>query len=215
MRTAPRLRRLLATVAEGELVPFLSLWLLVGAVVVTGFDYAIVVEWAPVLFYAVLVGIWTSLSPTDPLEEGGNYAQFEFLLVSSGALVLGAIVEWGLGLLSGVGTMFAVQALALTFLGSRLYVNSLGADAVDQLVRWDRLPERYLVYVPCVVAVFLPVLLWRLGVTAPLGRRLQSPEGVLLVAALAAGVGALALALDRAVAVRGALAAARRNRGKL
>lgn len=191
--TVDRLREVLGAILEGDLVPFLSLWIIVVAAVASGFDYSILVESATLLFYAVLVGVWTSLAPTDPLEEGGNYAQLEFLMISTAAVVVGVGIEWTLGQLSG--TMYAVQALALTFLGSRLYVNSLGTDSFVRMFRLHKPSERYLIYVPCLVGISIPILLYQLGFETPLGYSLQSPETVGLVAAAGLLLGGLAYGL--------------------
>lgn len=185
-----RLRNLVETLLAGELVPFVSLWIVVGAAVLSGFDYAVVVESATLLFYAVLVGVWTSLAPTGPLEEGGNYAQLEFLMISTAAVVVGLGVEAAVQQLSG--RMYAVQALALAFLGSRLYVNALGTDGPVEMFRLHRPSERYLVYLPCLVGLVLPAVAYQLDVATLLGYALESREAAGLVAAGGLACGAAA-----------------------
>lgn len=180
--SSDRIRRAIALAIEGEMVPFVSLWLIVGAVVITGFDYALLVEGATLMFYAVLVAVWTSLAATEPLQVGGTYAQFEFLVISTGAVVVGFGIEWSLAQLSG--QLFAVQALAIVALVTRLYVNSLDGVSLERTVRWQDPVDRYLVYVPCLTALALPIVLHQLAVATLLGYQLQTPEGLLAVGGL-------------------------------
>lgn len=183
-----RVRELLDTLLEGELVPFLSLWVVVGGLVVSGFDHDLILESSTLLFYAVLVGVWTSLAPTGPLQDGGNYAQLEFLLIATAAVVVGIGIEVVLGQVSG--QMYAIQALALAVLGSRLYVNTLGGETVFDAFRLDRPSERYLVYLPSVVGVATPAVLFQLGYTAIAGYGLGTREAFGIVAALGLALGA-------------------------
>lgn len=176
-----RLRTVLATAVEGEMVPLLSLWLLIGAIVLVGTDFTILARGTRLLFYAVLVGIWISIAPTEPLADGGNYAQFEFLMIVTGALVAGAGIEWVIAALSG--TMHAIQALALIVLGSRLYVNSLSGSSLVNIVRWHNPTDRYVVYVPSVAALVLPVALHQGGVAGLFGYGLGTPEALFVLAA--------------------------------
>lgn len=195
-----RVRDLFETLLAGELVPFVSLWIVVGAIVVSGFDYAVVVQSATLLFYAVLVGIWTSLAPTAPLEEGGNYAQLEFLMISSAAVVVGFGIESALQQLSG--RMYAVQALALAFLGSRLYVNAIGTSGFAEMFRLHRPSERYLVYLPCLVGLVLPAVAYQFGVETLFGYGLDTREAVGFVAAGGLLLGAVAYLAVEVVAPR-------------
>lgn len=185
-----RSRRLFETVLAGELVPFVSLWIVVGAVALSGFDYAVVLESATLLFYAVLVGVWTSLAPTDPLAEGGNYAQLEFLMISGAAVAVGFGLETAVQQVSG--EMYAVQALALAFLGSRLYVNAIGTDGLGEMFRVHRPSERYLVYLPCLVGLVIPAAAHQLGVATILGYGLGTREAVGIVAGVSLLLGAAA-----------------------
>lgn len=183
-------RTLVESVLAGELVPFISLWIVVGGLVISGFSYAVLVESATLLFYAVLVGVWISLAPTGPLEDGGNYAQLEFLMIATAAVVVGLGIEAGVEYLSG--RMYAVQALALAFLGSRLYVNTLGTDDPLAMFRFDRPSERYLVYLPCLVGLLGPAIAYQLDVHTVQGIAIDTREGLALVGAVGLLIGGLA-----------------------
>lgn len=192
-----RLRAVLETILAGEMVPFISIWIVVVGILLAGFDYAVVVESATLLFYAVLVGVWTSLAPTQPLEEGGNYAQLQFLMISVAAVVMGLGVEVGLALLGG--QMYPIQALALAFLGSRLYVNALGTEGSVEMLRLHRRAERYLVYIPCLGGLLLPIVVYQAGVTALFGYGLASRQAAGIVGGAALLAGAVALVLVEGV----------------
>lgn len=190
-----RVRELVAMAFEGEMVPFVSLCLIIAAVLFVGLDYSVLVEGATLMYYAVLVAIWTSIAPTDPLEGGGTYAQFEFLMISTGAVVVGYGIELTIQQLSG--QLYAVQALALIVLGSRLYVNSLDGVSIQQTIRWHNPRDRYLFYAPCLVALTLPMALHWLPVGPLLGRPLETPEGLLVVAAASVVLGGALYAVEK------------------
>jgi len=141
-----------------ELVPAASAALFVLALLVSGFDYSYIEEGATLLFYAVIIQIWTSFNDIS-LDE--NY--FEFLLLSIGAVVIGSSVRYGVEQLSG--EMLAIQSLAFAILISRLYVNGKNG----KMIRWEDPIDRYVFYIPCGVAILLPVLLFQAEINPILG----------------------------------------------
>lgn len=141
-----------------ELVPAASAALFVLALLVSGFDYSYIEEGATLLFYAVIIQIWTSFNDIS-LDE--NY--FEFLLLSIGAVVIGSSVRYGVEQLSG--EVFAIQSLAFAILISRLYVNGKNG----KMIRWEDPIDRYVFYIPCGVAILLPVLLFQAEINPILG----------------------------------------------
>lgn len=141
-----------------DLVPAASVILFLLALLVSGFDYTYIEEGATLLFYAVIIQIWTSFNDTS-LDE--NY--FEFLLLSVGAVVIGSSVRYGVEQLSG--EMLAVQSLAFAILISRLYVNSKNGE----MIRWEDPIDRYVFYIPCGVAILLLVLLFQVEINPILG----------------------------------------------
>ncbi len=132
-----------------ELVPVASILLLIGAVIVSGFDYALIKQGSTLVFYAVIIQIWTDFDSVDLTTS-----HIEFLLVSVGAVLAGHFIEQVVVFLSG--DMLAVQSLALAILISRIYVNSHGGE----WLRWDDLVDRYVVYIPCTIALLLPIVLY-------------------------------------------------------
>jgi len=141
-----------------ELVPLASVVLLILALIVSGFDYSLIKRGSTLLFYAVIVRIWTSARGSVIRES-----HIEFLLLSVGAVLVGYIIEWLVGQISG--ELLAIQAVALAILLSRFYVNSLNGETF----RWDDPVDRYVVYIPCGVALLLPVLLFHVEFNPILG----------------------------------------------
>jgi hypothetical protein len=182
-----RVRTALGTLIEGELLPFISLLVVTAAALTVGLDYEMVVNGIRLAFYAVLVAVWTSISPTEPLEDGGNYAQFEFLMLCTAALLVGFGVEHVLTL--AAGSLYAIQAVGLIAVVSRLYVNSVGTSTLEGVLRLHSSSDRYLVYVPSALAMATPILWYRAGVEQVAGYALGSPQAFVLVgtASLAAG----------------------------
>jgi hypothetical protein len=141
-----------------ELVPVTSAGLIGLALLVSGFDYTVIKEGATLLFYAVIIQIWTAFNDTS-LDE--NY--FEFLLLSVGAVVIGSSIRYGVEQFSG--EMLAIQSVGFAILISRLYVNDKSGD----MIRWEDPFDRYVFYIPCGVAILLPVLLFQLEINPILG----------------------------------------------
>lgn len=148
----------LDNLTQDELVPVASVVLLIGAVIVSGFDYTLIEQGSTLLFYAVIVQVWTDFDSIDLTTS-----HMEFLLVSVGAVMAGYYIEQVVVFLSG--DLLAIQSLALAILISRIYLNSQEGD----LIRWDNLVDRYVVYIPCSLVIVLPVVLHQVDINPILG----------------------------------------------
>jgi hypothetical protein len=189
-----QIRNALGTLVEGDLLPFISLLVVTTAALTVGIDYETVVNGIRLAFYAVLVAVWTAVSPSEPLEDGGNYAQFEFLMLCTAALLVGFGAEHALS--QAAGRLYAIQAVGLIGIVSRLYVNSVGTSTLRGVLRLHSPSDRYLVYVPALVAVLVPVAWHQAALGEPSGYALGSPASFLLVAVAGVAVGGVAYALD-------------------
>lgn len=141
-----------------DLVPLASVGILLAALIASGFDYYLIRRGSTLLFYAVIVRIWTSAG-----RKAYHESYIEFLLSAAGAVMAGYIIEQIVGHVSG--EMIAIQAVALAILISRLYVNSLHGE----MFRWKDPVDRYVIYIPCAVALLLPVLLFHVEINPVLG----------------------------------------------
>jgi hypothetical protein len=190
-----QVRTALGTLLEGELLPFISLLVVTTAALTVGINYETVVNGIRLAFYAVLVAVWTAVSPSEPLEDGGNYAQFEFLMLCTAALLVGFGAERALS--QAAGSLYAIQAVGLIAVVSRLYVNSVGTSTLRDVLRLHSPSDRYLVYVPSLVAVLAPVAWHQAALGEPYGYALGSPASFVLVAAGSYAAGGLCYGLDR------------------
>jgi hypothetical protein len=151
-------------VEDGELVPLISAGLVVVAAIVGGMDYNLIQRGSQLLFYAVLVQMWTTLESGSRI---GNPAYWEFLLNSAGAVAVGFTVEMLVAYLSG--EVIAAQFLSLAILSSRVYVNRMRSSDIIEAFRWHDPIDRYVFLIPCSVAILLPILLYQIQINPILG----------------------------------------------
>ena len=151
-------------VDETELVPLISIGLVVLALFVAGFDYFYIKRGASLLFYAVLVQMWTTMESGSGRRSPSHG---EFMMTSAGAVVIGYMIELAVTHLSG--EMIAAQSLALAIIVSRIYVNRLQEPSLRAALRWEHPIDRYVILIPCGVAILLPVFLHQFTVNPILG----------------------------------------------
>lgn len=131
-----------------DLVPAASLVVIIFAFFTTGFDYYFIQTGATLLLYAVIVQIYTS-----PVINDIQESHLMFLFMSVNAVMSGYILEQTVRRMTG--DMLAIQAIAIAILLSRFYVNW----NTGELFRWEDPIDRYIISIPCAVAVLLPMVL--------------------------------------------------------
>lgn len=131
-----------------DLVPAASFVVILLAGFIAGFDYYFIQTGATLLLYAVIVQIYTSPAVNDARDS-----HVMFLFMSLSAVMFGYVIEQIIN--EATGDMLAIQAIAIAVLLSRFYVNWNAGE----MFRWEDPIDRYVIYIPCAVAILLPVLL--------------------------------------------------------
>jgi hypothetical protein len=149
---------------DADLVPLISSGLIILALFASGLDYYYIRRGASLLFYAVLVQMWTII---ESGSRRGAPSYWEFLITSAGAVIVGYGVELIVEHLSG--EMIAAQSLALAIVVSRLYVNRLRSESLKEALQWENPIDRYVILIPCSVAILLPIVLFQVTINPILG----------------------------------------------
>lgn len=147
-----------------KLVPALSVLLIFGAWLASGFSYWVLDQGMTLLFYAVLVRMWTELGPDEPLFFSRDWQFVEFILMATGAVVIGLTLREAASLVTG--DLLAVQSLALSMLFGRWYINTRRASKIsfETVLRYDDPVDQRLVLVPSAATFLLPAVQYQTGV---------------------------------------------------
>lgn len=147
-----------------EAVPIISLLLILTLFIFFSEARYFLIETATMLlFYAVLVRMWTVMTPDDSELLNGPFSHGFFLVISAGAVVIGIIIEEWLIWVSG--SVLPAQFLALAVLLSRIYLNLQASNKYRGPFLWENKYERYVILIPCLVVVLFPVAVYQLGIS--------------------------------------------------
>lgn len=149
---------------RGKLVPALSILLIFGAWLASGFSYWALDEAVTLLFYAVLVRAWTEFSPDEPMFVSRDWQFVEFIMTAAGAVIIGFVFREAATYVTG--DLLAVQSLALSLLLARWYINARRAStiSVKTVLRYKDPVDQRLVLVPSACSFLLPVVQYQTGV---------------------------------------------------
>lgn len=116
------------------------------------------------LFYAVLVRMWTAMTPSDSDLLRGDFSHGIFLIISAGAVAMGIMIEQWIGSLSG--SVLPAQFLALAVLVSRIYLNFRSTNDFLEAILWKNVYERYVVLIPCLFVILFPIVIHQFEISS-------------------------------------------------
>ena len=140
-----------------EAVPAISVIFIVLLGFVSDIDYFLIETGTMLIFYAVLVRMWTAMSPDDSELLRGDFSHLLFLLMSAGAVSIGIMIEEWLNSLSG--SLLPAQFLALSVIISRVYLHIRDSASMKRILLLDTAHDRYVVLVPWSVVFILPLII--------------------------------------------------------
>lgn len=147
-----------------EAIPAISaLLILLLFIFFSEMGYLLIEMGTMLLFYAVLVRMWTAMTPSDSDLLQGEFSHAIFLFISAGAVSMGIMIEQGIESLSG--SVLPAQFLALAILVSRVYLNFRSTNDFLEAVLWKNLYERYVILIPCLFVILFPVVIHQLEIT--------------------------------------------------
>ncbi|ELZ17519.1 hypothetical protein [Natrinema limicola] len=154
-----------------EWIPVISIGLILVVFVISGLRYYFIDQAMTLLFYAVLVQIWTQVGGDLPLLPDRNLAYISFIITSIGAVSIGITMEWVASWITG--DLIAAQSLALAVVISRIYINMRDSNASSptDILRYREPVDRYLILIPCSATFLIPVIFYHLGIYYPLETR--------------------------------------------
>ena len=148
-----------------EAVPVISAVLIVLLVLLfSDLGYRLIEMTTTLLFYAVLVRMWTAMTPSDSELLRGPFAHPMFLFISTGAVAMGIMIEQWITSLSG--SVLPAQFLALAVLVSKMYLKFRESGDLRETLLWTDKQGRYVILIPCLVVLFLPVAVYQYGITS-------------------------------------------------
>lgn len=155
------LNRLKEFLETDEAIPTVSA-LLIALLFFIFYDmgYRLIEMGTMLLFYAVLVRMWTAMTPSDSELLQGPFSHSVFLFISLGAVAMGLMIEQTIE--SIAGTILPAQFLALAVMVSRIYLNIRDPGDLLEIVLWENLYERYVVLIPCLFVILFPIVIRRL-----------------------------------------------------
>ncbi|MCU4753411.1 hypothetical protein OB919_15715 [Halobacteria archaeon AArc-curdl1] len=163
-QTEDYLERLKAFFETDEAIPTVSA-LLIALLFVFFYEmgYRLIEMGTMLLFYAVLVRMWTAMTPSDSDLLQGPFSHGFFLFISLGAVAMGLMIEQWIASISG--SILPAQFLALAVLVSRVYLNFRDSRNFLEAVLWENLYERYVVLIPCLFVILVPILIHQLEIS--------------------------------------------------
>lgn len=142
-----------------KLIPLLSILFIFVASVLSDLNYRFIEQATTLLFYAVLVQMWTEAAPNIEELLDGPFSHLLFLFISVGAVSLGFIIE---GFIQGIsGVILPAQLVALTIVVSRVYLKMEQSDRLLDIALWKNKIDRYVVLIPCLFVIFVPVAIYQ------------------------------------------------------
>jgi len=157
-----QLRELLET---DEAIPIISALLIFFLYFVfSEMGYFLIEMGTMLLFYAILVRMWTAMTPNDSDLLQGDFSHGIFLLISAGAVSIGFMIEQGIESLSG--NVLPAQFLALAILVSRVYLNFRSTNDFLKAVLWKNLYERYVILIPCLFVILFPIMIHQFEISS-------------------------------------------------
>ena len=138
-----------------EAIPIISGALIVLLLFFSDLTYRLVETVTMLLFYAVLVRMWTALTPSDSELLRSDFSHVWFLLMSAGAVSMGIFIQRGLE--SMTGTVLPAQFLALSILVSRVYLYIRDASDLERILLLETAHDRYVVLVPCAFVILFSI----------------------------------------------------------
>jgi len=144
--------------SRGDWIPVISLGVVVVAWLFFEASYYWISQAMTLLFYAVLIQMWTELAPDEPVLFSRDGRFIEFLWMAVAAVVIGRVIRTGVE--SFTGEILAIQSLAMSVLIARWYINLKNESKLSlrDLFRYRDPIDQYLVNVPCTVAFFVPAV---------------------------------------------------------
>jgi hypothetical protein len=103
------------------------------------------------------------MTPSDSDLLQGEFSHGIFLFISAGAVAMGIMIEQGIESLSG--SVLPAQFLALAVLVSRIYLNLRSSNSILEALLWENLYERYVILIPCLIVILLPVAIHQLEIS--------------------------------------------------
>lgn len=161
--SAPAPSSSLHEIDREKLVPTISLLLIFGAWLASGFSYWVIDEAMTLLFYAVLVRMWTELGPDEPVFLSRDWRFAEFILMATGAVIIGFTFREAATWITG--DLLAVQSLALSVLFGRWYINARQANEIsfNAILRYSDPVDQRLVLLPAACSFLLPMIQYQTG----------------------------------------------------
>lgn len=146
------------------------------------------------LFYAVLVRMWTAMTPSDSDLLKGDFSHGIFLFISAGAVSMGIMIEQLIESLSG--SVLPAQFLALAVLVSRIYLNFRSTNDFLDTILWRNVYERYVILIPCLFVILFPIMIYQLNISRLLIVDIgffvaRTTEAFIYLTALGLGLGAV------------------------
>lgn len=191
-----RWEELVELLETDEAIPTVSaIFILLLFFLFSDLGYRLVETVTMLLFYAVLVRIWTEMMPNRSELLHGPGSHLVFLFVSAGAVAMGIMLEHWVASLSG--TVLPAQFLALAVLISRVYIRSIGTNKPRAAVLLEDLHDRYVILIPCLFVILFPVMVHQFEISNLIIVQAdilvsQTTESFLYLTSLGIGVGAVA-----------------------
>jgi len=144
--------------SRSDWIPVISLGVVIIAWLFSEFSYYWISQAMTLLFYAVLIQMWTELAPDEPVLFSRDGRFIEFILMAIGAVIMGRTIRTGVE--SFTGEILAIQSLAMSVLLARWYINLKDGSGLSlrDICRYRDPIDQYLVNVPCTVAFFAPAV---------------------------------------------------------
>lgn len=148
---------------DDEVIPAISAILIVLVLFTSDFSYYYIDLGMTLLFYAVLVRIWTEMGASSSMSSHRDLAYLNFLLMSVGAVAGGFMIRQGAQYLTG--ELLAAQSLALSVVISRFYINlqDKKLSSLGDIIRYKGPVDQYLILVPSTISFGLPALVYQTG----------------------------------------------------
>lgn len=140
-----------------QLVIIVSLGLILLSLLFREFNYRTLSDSVTLLFYAVVVQIWTEFTGDDPVFVNRDWQFIEFIISGIGAVIVGYLILTSIE--QATGDIVAVQSLALIAIISRAYSNLKHSNTLTlkEALQYQDPVDRYLVLVPALVAFCFPI----------------------------------------------------------